>query len=292
MKKEKIKFILKKYFSERMFKCVVALWRNYYLPIRNFYDKYKIKYFIKPFFKKFNFSGVNFFILIDNNNGEVDNEIYLHGAFEKPCLELIKNNLNKGGVFIDIGANIGQHSLFASKIVGNDGRVVLFEPLKDLCEQIEKSVQKNEIKNIFINNVGCGDKEIVLPIYSSRKNMGASSVFPSDDKKKNGNIEIVVPDRILEKERRVDFIKIDTEGYEMEVLRGLKETIIKHHPKILLELSPCYYRLKDDGISGDIIKFLFENKYLIEDLIYDRKISPTSCNDYLSKIDQTNLFCV
>lgn len=292
MNKEKLKLMLKVYFPKRIFKFIVTLWRNFLLPIRNFYDKYKIKYFTKPFFKKINFTGVSFFILIDNNNGEVDNEIYLHGAFEKPYLELIKNNLNTGGVFVDIGANIGQHSLFASKIVGDTGRVVLFEPLKELCSQIEKSIIKNKIKNIFINNFGCGDKEVILPIYSSRKNMGASSVFPSSDKKQNGDIKIIIPDMVLEKESRVDFIKIDTEGYELEVLMGLKETIKKHHPKILIELSPCYYRLRDENIGKNIINFLLENEYSIEDLVYDKKISLTSCNNYLLKIDQTNLFCV
>lgn len=279
----KIREFLKKILSEKMME-----------RLKNIYKYFFHLMYPKGYFKKINFLDIKFYLKIDfYKNGGVDGSIFLKGVFEPEYLELFKNNLDTGNTFIDIGANIGHHSLFASKVVGDNGKVIAFEPLKDIYNQFQESINKNNFKNITLYNKGCGSKEEILTIYSTNKNIGGSSVIPSPDKRENGKIEIIVPDNILENEKRVDFIKIDVEGYELEVLKGLKNTIQKFHPKIFLEYSPYYYELKDENISREIVEFLLENNYRITDLENNNRDVNIDTLKIFEKenLRQSNFFC-
>lgn len=267
--------------------------------VSNLRKVYKyIFHFIYPkgHFKKFNFLNVNFLIKVDPyKNGLVDNEIFVKGVYEPKYLKLIKENLNKDDIFLDIGANIGQHSLFASKIVGNTGKIIAFEPLKDIYKQFKESIEKNNFTNLFIYNNACGEINKKIPIYLNIKNMGGSSLIKNtynSVKDLSEVIEVINPTNILNRETKINFIKIDVEGYELEVLKGLKDIIQKFKPKILLEYSPYYYKIKNFGDdSQKILDFLFENNYSVFDVELDKMVYKTDYDEYINKTYQTNFFC-
>jgi FkbM family methyltransferase len=183
-----------------------------------------------------------------------------------PLLVLvIKKHLTPGDTFVDIGANIGQHSLFASQVVGSSGKVISFEPIPRIYEQFKKSVDFNNFKNIDVYNLGCGSKQEELEIFSAA-NAGASSIIDSSRDTDKEKIRLVTADSILEKYEKVSFIKIDVEGYEYFALQGLEKTIKKYRPKMLIEYSPFYYRLFDSSHGQKIIELLKNSDYLIYNL--------------------------
>lgn len=248
--------------------------------------------FHKEGFYEFKLEDIDFPIYLNPNNGGVDAEIFCDGYFEDGILKLIKNNSNKESVFLDIGANIGQHSFWASHFFK---KVYAFEPITPLFEQINKTLLRNDFFNIQVFNYGIGDKKEILPIYSNKSNMGASSILINENKEKKQDIKIISLDQEIEKIgiEKVDFIKIDVEGFEHNVLLGIQEIVKKYNPKILIEFSPMFYDKKNESISKKIYDYFIENGYEIFDVgnLGEKKI-PIKDFSELKKDHQTNLFCI
>lgn len=287
-----IKFKLKDILPAPIFKTIYLIWSKSIKYIHIHIKDYKSLKFKNPIFKHVAHEGINFEILIDPKNGCVDKEIFVTGKWEPHFLSIIKENLKEGGVFVDIGANIGHHSLFASRVVGDSGKVISFEPQVKIFNQFQKSIEKNNFKNIVVHNKGCGDKEMSASVYSNNDNIGGASVYFSEEKENNEKIDIIIPDKILETESRINFIKIDTEGYELEVLRGLKNTIKKYRPIIYLEYSPSLYKMIDKNKGKEIISLLKDQEYHIYD-VENYKVIDLKDFDYYekNKIGWTNFIC-
>lgn len=289
-----IKFKLLNILPKNVFDAIYKLWLKYGIKVVEYFKRRKLRKFTHPIFKTVQYDGQQFSILIDNKNGVVDNEIFLSGCYEPFFLSLIKKNLNKGDVFVDIGANIGQHSLFASGVVGDEGKVIAFEPIPRTYDQFSRSVQKNSMKNVEIHNCGCGEAESTLEIFFEEGNISGSSFIKSDDKDLKESISIVKADSILMKEKKISFIKIDVEGFELEVLKGLQQTINKYHPIILIEYSPYYFDISDPNIGFEIISILVDSGYNLYDLEFKKTVQKTKedFNYYKeNNIRQTNFLC-
>lgn len=225
------------------------------------------------YFKKFNFLDVKFLIKVNPKNGPVDNVILFDGVLDGEHLKIIKDILNTDDVFIDVGANIGQYSLFASMCL-KDGKVISFEPVKKIFDQFKDSVVKNKINNIVLYNKACGSENKQILINKKNDDAGGSTFINLDfgSKKDTELVDIVILDDILISEDKVNFIKIDVEGFEYEVLLGLKNIINKFKPIFLIEYSPNIYKQNNPQNSELIIKFLLDNKYEITDLSDMKKV--------------------
>ena len=140
-------------------------------------------------------------------------------------------------VFFDIGANVGQHSLFMSRLVKE---VHAFEPYPPVLDRFRKMVKINRIDNIFIHPMGLGNQNGQLPFFEPPdSNMGAGSFINEEGTiNKNNSMPIVIGDEWLKKAgiSRVDIIKCDVQGYEKQALLGLKYTLEKNRPIIVMEL--------------------------------------------------------
>jgi len=265
---------------------------NIHILIKNVYVKIFLLIFPKGYFKKFNFSNIRFLIKVNPKNGPVDNVILFDGVLDGEHLENMKRTLKPGDTFVDAGANIGQYSLFASYCVGEKGKVISFEPVKNIFNQFNDSVEINNIKNIDLYNKGCGDENKKMVINKKDGDMGGSSIIELGfgSKKTTELVEVIVLDDILINENRVDFIKIDVEGFEYEVLLGLKKTIEKYKPRLLIEYSPHIYRQNKPEYCELILKYLLDYKYSIIDLSDMKKVE--SENYYKDKdIIMTYLLC-
>lgn len=244
--------------------------------------------FSQGVFIKFSFESVSFFIKVNPKNGTVDN-VLLWGEYEKEELKIVKENLKRGDVFVDIGANIGVYSLFASNCVKLDGKVFSFEPVKYIYNQFVDSVNKNNFKNIFAYNKACGSKSEKQFINIQKKHAGGSTFLKTEGEtyEQKEEVDIVVLDELLGNEEKISFIKIDTEGFEWEVLLGLVNIIKKFHPCILMEYSPEIYGKE---ISKSMIEFFLNNEYEILDIHNKERIVDF---DYVIKHDikMTYLFC-
>jgi FkbM family methyltransferase len=223
-----------------------------------------------------------------NITNYIDNQIFHYGAFEKPNLFLLRDLLRHiyvgRGTFIDIGANTGQHSLFLSRYAKE---VHAFEPWEPVLIRFRRMIENNGIKNIRIHAYGLGAENSKKPFFKPADiNLGTGS-FVEGFKPENapeGELEIQTGDDAFNKEqiKSVSVIKMDIEGYEKPALRGLQNTLLKHRPFIVFELT-------SDPKSPVSIKSLaemtalFPEKY--EFLVISEKSDPATGAYVLEPID-------
>jgi FkbM family methyltransferase len=238
----------------------------------------------------FSFGFVTFPIALKKTNGFVDQEIFWKGCYEEEVLHTIQQHLTSDSVFVDIGANIGDHTLFASH-VANKGKVISFEPIPDLCEQINTSVslQHKHHAPITIHPFACGRESSSLTLSLPLDNIGGASLVRKGER--TLSVQVVKADDILKEEDKVTMIKIDVEGFEYDALLGLQETISKHRPSLIIEFSPVIYKNNQEkDHSMDIVLFLKENNYYIEGI--DERFPKTKDTVSLLEkhFDQINIF--
>lgn len=238
--------------------------------------------------------GIEFSIVVDPSNGFVDNEIFAAGVYEPDILSVIKQHLRAGDTFVDIGTNIGQHSLFAASVVGPKGKVVSFEPIPRLIEQFNESIILNHFSNIIeVQEFACSNTAESLAIKINPGNIGGSGFHHTNKEYEEIKVETICADNILLGMEKINFIKIDTEGHELEALQGLKETLQKFRPTLLIEFSPAFWGNEAQAKSKEFFALLMENNYSYYDLEagHTQIAEPLVWSKSFTKI-QTNILCV
>lgn len=139
--------------------------------------------------------------------------------------------IKPGDTIIDVGANRGSFSLYASKIAG---KVISFEPNPKVIEKLKSDIARNGIKNIVIEQCGLGDRDDELPLHIPTYNSGEAS-FGVIQNAELRLAQIRRGDEILRNEKPA-FIKMDVEGFETKVIAGLRESIARHKPIIVTEV--------------------------------------------------------
>ncbi len=166
---------------------------------------------------------------------------YLTGhTFVEEPYEKGQVSLEKGGVVIDVGANLGIFSIFASKRIGEMGKVYAFEPVSITSGLLIKTVKINTARNVEVIPCALGKSNEDLIMSLSRSLERSSGFFELGEEK----VAQITLDEFLAKNsvQIVDFIKADIEGMEREMPLGAKNTIRKFKPK----LSICIYHCPDD----------------------------------------------
>jgi FkbM family methyltransferase len=167
-------------------------------------------------------------------------KIYYLGDYEPFLKDVFKAHIGAGDKVLDVGANIGFHSLYFAELVGETGSVLAFEPVPQNFEALKANIGLNDFKQIKPINLALGNKneQLTIAADADSKNPGAYNLFNLD-----GNIKIdcVIGDEFLH-DQKVDFIKIDVEGYESFVIDGLLKMIEINRPKIVFEFDPNYHQ--------------------------------------------------
>ena len=176
---------------------------------------------------------------------------------EQTVKEIFLENITSGDVVIDVGANIGDYALIASKKVGDSGKVLAFEPLSETFSTLTRNLQLNEFTHCIPFQKAVGEKSGIMNLYKSNQSgtMGyLDSSLNGQNLIKKNEIEVVTIDDVLSSNHieNVNMMKIDVEGFEHEVLLGcfqsFKENKIK---KIICEVH--YKYLESKGKSEKII---------------------------------------
>jgi len=194
----------------------------------------------------------------------IQQHVFLFGSYELRSIELIQSNLPTGGVFLDVGANIGCHTLIAAEKVGNTGVVHAFEAITSTCVALTKNVNLNDFSNVVINHCAVYEENTTLELFvANQDNMGMSSVFQRNEiSSTTERVAAITLDSYVAQHKieRVDFLKMDIEGAEFSALKGMKNTLSTFHPKILLEISAdVMTETKQD--PQKILDFLFALNY-------------------------------
>jgi len=164
--------------------------------------------------------------------------ILQEGLYDKTGLYFIEKILSRldNPVVFDVGANIGNHALRMSQY---SQMVYLFEPQTKLIQCLNLTKTLNSLNNWKIFNFGLSNEDKTLTLYKNLESNIESS-FVSELKGKNFLTEessVCIGDTVADENllTRLDFIKIDVEGFEAKVIRGLKNSIIKFRPVIFME---------------------------------------------------------
>lgn len=202
---------------------------------------------------------------LDLNEG-VDLSIFLFGAFERSTVELVESLIHAGDVALDIGANIGAHTLPMARAVGLSGRVIAFEPTSyaynklirniDLNPQIRDRVTAEQV--MLVADAGA---PLEPEIYSSwpldrteglhHKHCGHAM---RTDNARVSRLDDYVSNAGLQ---RIDLIKLDVDGHETNVLLGARRVLEHFRPRIIMELSP-YVHSECDNRDADAFAFLIQ----------------------------------
>ena len=180
----------------------------------------------------------------------IDFSIYLLGSFEPATVRCYECIVKAGDVVLDIGANIGAHTLPRARLVGDGGRVIAFEPTRYAFEKL--------LSNIALNPalVACIDAQQTMLVAESSATV-AEAIYSSWPLEHRGHVHAEHRGRLMNTTgaraatldsvlrelnvERVDFVKLDVDGNEHAVLSGARETLRRHRPRILMELAPYVY---------------------------------------------------
>ncbi|MCX2585031.1 FkbM family methyltransferase [Pedobacter sp. MR22-3] len=197
-----------------------------------------------------------------NTGNFIDAAIYFTGDYEPYLKKQYQKLINPGDYVMDIGANIGFHTMYFAELCGPDGIVFAFEPIQFNYDALLDNLSLNSFTQIRTVNAALGNenREMDIHIDPSAKNPGAYNLLSEGEK--NTFITCLKGDDYLSSIalKNINFIKIDVEGYEYEVLKGLKQTILRFRPTIIFEYDRNY-QLKMNADARLIFDFLKELKY-------------------------------
>ncbi len=161
-------------------------------------------------------------------------------------IKLLKEHIKQGDTVLDIGANIGFYAVILSEIVGDMGKVCCFEPDETNFKRLKNNCQKKN--NIHLFNKAVGERSGKINIYlSSELNVDHRTYEPEkyDSLKEIDSVSI---DDFLPDEK-IDFVKIDIQGFEPFAVKGMINTVTKNSKiKMITEFWP--YGLKRSGSSA------------------------------------------
>lgn len=194
-------------------------------------------------------------------------ELSLYGMHEPLLIGLLKNIISKGMVVVDIGANIGYFPLVESKLVGNEGKIIAIEPFPDSYNLLKDNIKLNNASNFICKNLAISDQNGKAIMYSFDMANWNSLLHGNRNFSSSFEVQTSTLDTLLETETKIDAIRMDIEGYECNIIDGMKNTLMKHKPLLIVELHGglvssdeiATYLKKLQNIGFDI-KYIFPRK--------------------------------
>jgi len=217
---------------------------------------------------------------LDMQVGGVSKELAIWGIREEPKTLLLKEELEEGMVVADIGANIGYYTLMEASLVKKSGKVYAFEPDSRNLKLLKRNIElngHNEIVEVY--NTAVSDKARTSKIYMADETNLNTMLAPDKvdtyklHKWRSAEVKTVSLDDFLRDKRPVNFIRMDIEGFEVEVFNGMTETV-KNAPakfKILFELHMHTYYLAKPNRMEPVLRRFFELGLRAKALVPDKK---------------------
>ncbi|HET6244032.1 MAG: FkbM family methyltransferase [Bacteroidetes bacterium] len=215
-----------------------------------------------------------------NLNDWIQKQIYFFGIYEIEKTETYfwKKIIKPGFIILDIGANIGYYSLLASKLTGIQGKIYSFEPVKATFNKLLNNIQLNNFQNIFINNIAISDIEGEIELFvADDLNTGTSSITLHHNFSGQKEIAKSLPlDSFVQSNKeihKIDLIKIDVEGSEFHVLKGMKYVLSEFQPFILIEILDEKLNLVNTN-KEEVYAYMEKFNYFPFEIISSDKVKP------------------
>ncbi len=238
---------------------------NLLLSIRDFTG---VRNYCKPYNEKYKICKVKRHKYVINPLDSIVSKTLKVGNYWETFLhKYFKEYSNKELNCLDIGANIGTHTVILSELFKN---VYAFEPQKEVFELLKLNLKENNCTNVIPYNFGLGEKEKKANLgfidKNKSNNFGGVAIVEKEGDIKGESIDIKTIDSLELKD--IGFIKIDVEGYEYNALLGGEQTIKKYRPVIVFEqhddkselfgwLSEIGYKIRKISVQNDYIAIPF-----------------------------------
>jgi FkbM family methyltransferase len=216
---------------------------------------------------------------LDLNEG-IDFSIYLLGAFERSTAAALCKLLRPGDFALDIGANVGAHTLGMAKAVGDSGRVFAFEPTDFAFSKLQRNLSLNpqlvgrtRATQTFL---GAGQAQTVpAGVYAKWPLCNGERIHP----KHRGEMATTLRaehstlDEFVSREAisRMDLIKIDVDGNELPVLKGASNSLQRYKPTLVMEMSP-YMHAEQNQSFVELVQLLADLNYSLTDIDSGRPV--------------------
>jgi len=212
----------------------------------------------------------NYRMIVGLNDPGISRTLILFGTREKDHICILNKELSSSDVVLDLGANIGYYALMEANLVGNNGYVYAIEPSPSNVDVLRKNISLNNYSDIVeVFQMGASNKTGKEKFYTSEmSNLG--TFFPTRYYGKSGMTKsspsiyiktTTIPDFIVDK-KTIDFIRMDIEGYEIEVFEGMMPLLDNENfsPKILFETHRPRYDDTYHSMRKTLLK-MFEYGY-------------------------------
>ena len=177
--------------------------------------------------------------------------------------KFLSRHIEVGSKVLDIGANVGVITSGMSRLVGSQGCVTAFEPDFRLFSCLKKNIQCNGLQNVRLFNLALGARKQSMRLKRSRYNSGDNHVISREGEIESDEVEIEVDRLDSVVKGHVDFIKIDVQGYELFVFKGMTN-LLEANPqlKIFFEFWPKGF-LNAQVAPVDVLTFLTSRGFLL-----------------------------
>lgn len=174
-----------------------------------------------------------------NRKGFGGRGIYIYKDAIEPEFEYLEQFLDTKGVFVDVGSNTGIYTIKAAKHFCKNGTILAIEPFPDILATLFKSIEANGFTNVRLRNFCAGEHTGSATLWMNRNQPNSFSLVKREEIASCLSTLTVALDDLFVWERlnRLDYLKIDVEGAEEQVLAGAKKIIEKYRPIIQIEIT-------------------------------------------------------
>jgi FkbM family methyltransferase len=187
-------------------------------------------------------------LYVDIKRGNLQRLLYLEGERFIEERSIIRRLVRPGLGAIDVGANIGYYALMLANQIGPGSEVICIEPEPANLVELRRNIEANHLTNVTVLAAAAaaeeGSAELLCGINGQVVPLGHGEI----------RVRTLALDRLAE--RAIGFIKIDVEGYELEVLRGARNLISRHQPNLFVEVHP-QFQLEPDGVV-QVLRLILE----------------------------------
>ncbi len=156
--------------------------------------------------------------------------------------QVLLQHLPQGGVFVDVGANIGRYALLASHHVGDSGQILAIEPNPTTANLLARNLGKNGVGNATVVQIAITDAQGIAELFIGADTHTGKASLSSTNARTNSSVTVTCStlDAVLDAYRlpRLDVLKIDVEGAELRVLKGMDQSLQTFHPTLVIEIEP------------------------------------------------------
>jgi FkbM family methyltransferase len=214
-------------------------------------------------------SGLSTRLFLETHRGQdrfISEAIERDGIWEPMETEIILRALQPNDVFFDIGANIGYYSVIASTAVGPKGKVIAFEPDPANFELLIQNIHLNNLTNVFAYRQAVCESPGSRPLYLCEDNKGDHRLYESRDRRENVIVECIDLDSFIASTGLLaNLVKLDTQGSEASILKGMQATLSKQAEGIKLILEFWPFGLKENNSSPEeLLSLLPEARFQLE----------------------------